>query len=476
MNQSKKALSTIEPSPEFTLGNNDSPGSKYVDVAKRINSNEKDLRTLHLNIRGLTSKQSTLLHLIENAFNDHTPDVITLCETWLTDKSPNINIPGYQLYSTNRTHKMGGGVAVLISTGIQSRKLLIPSHSTNQEHCFVEIKTANRSIIVGSIYRPPNTNSVEFTNWLHETLRSFGTTSDLIIGLDHNMDLLKSDRHRPTQELIHTILEDGMMPTITQPTRLSHTSATLIDNILINQKENENYDSYVLIDNISDHLPCACVLHDVKASSRDSKVIICRDMKRINMKRLNDEICNFNWSTITESNNHIDTKTETFITKLNEDINHFLPYRTKRVSYRKLRREPWITPALMKSINRGKVLYKHQLQGNTMMRIKYKEYNTILNKVKRHAKKQYYIDKCTEFKSNTKHLWKTINKIVGKTNDKSTVINELVVQNKTLTHPVEISNQFCTYFSNVGKNFADKIPKSKRSIEDYLRMIRMNNR
>ena len=225
MNQSKKAISTIESSPEFTFGNNDDPGSEYVDVAKRINSDEKDLRILHLNIRGLTSKQSELLYLIDNAFHDHTPDVITLCETWLTDKSPNINIPGYQMYSTNRTHKMGGGVAVLISTsiqisttGIQSRKLLIPTHSTNQEHCFVEIKTANKSIIVGSIYRPPNTDSAEFTNWLHEMIRSFGTASDLIIGLDHNMDLLKSDRHRPTQDLIHSILDNGMMPTITQPT------------------------------------------------------------------------------------------------------------------------------------------------------------------------------------------------------------------------------------------------------------------
>ena len=130
----------------------------------------------------------------------------------------------------------------------------------------------------------------------------------------------------------------------------------------------------------------------------------------------------------------------------------------------------------MKSIHKGKILYRNQLKGNTTLRMKYQEYNTILNKVKRHAKKQYYIDKCIEFRSNTKHLWKTINKIVGKTNDKSTVISELVVHNKTLTHPVEISNQFCNYFSNVGKNFAEKIPKSKKSIEEYLNMIRMNKK
>ena len=142
MNQSKQALSTFGLSPEITLGDNDDSGSEYVDVAKRINSDEKDLRILHLNIRGLTLKQSDLVYLIENVFQDQTPDVITLCETWLTDMSPTFKIQGYQVYSTNRTHKTGGGVAVLISNGIRSRKLSIPSHSTNQEYCFVEIKTA----------------------------------------------------------------------------------------------------------------------------------------------------------------------------------------------------------------------------------------------------------------------------------------------------------------------------------------------
>ena len=474
MHQSKRALSTAEPSPEFTLGNNDDPGSEYVDTTKRINSDEKDLRVLHLNIRGLASKKNDLLHLIENSFHNHTPDVITLCETWLTDNSPNITIPGYQLYSTNRTHKMGGGVAVLISAGILSRQLVVQSHNTNQEHCFVEIKTPTKPIIIGSIYRPPNTNANEFTNWLRDTIKLLDPTSDIIIGLDHNMDFLKSERHRPTQEFIHTILDEGLMPTITQPTRLSHTTATLIDNILINQKSNENYDSYILIDNISDHLPCACVLRDVKICKRDTRTIVSRDMKRINMNRLKEEVTNYDWTSITGSEEHIDMKTEKLISKLNDDINHFLPYRTRRISFKQLRKEPWITPALMKSIRRGKILYKQQLHGNTIMQIKYKEYNTILKKVKRHAKKQYYIDKCTEYKSNTKQLWKTINRIVGRTNDKSTVINELIANTTTIRQPSAISNHLCTYFSNVGKNFADKIPRSKKSINDYLSMIRMN--
>ena len=282
MNQSKKALSTYDMTTDFVLTNNDDHKCEYIEVAKRINSTDKDLRILQLNIRGTISKLTDLTHLLDNSFDKQTPDLITLCETWLNKNSPNLSVPGYKTYTTNRTHKQGGGVAVLVSEGIPSRQLPITSNSTNQECCFVEIKTASKPFIVGSIYRPPNTDPHEFTNWLQTTISSFDC-SNIILGLDHNMDLLKADSHRPTRDFLHTLLDLGLMPVITQPTRLSHTSATLIDNIIISQSENENYDSYILLDNISDHLPCACVLQDIKATKRDTKTLTTRIMKRMNM-------------------------------------------------------------------------------------------------------------------------------------------------------------------------------------------------
>ena len=152
MNQSKKALSTYDLTTDFRLTSSNDQKCEYIEVAKRINSNEKDLRILQLNIRGTTSKLTDLLYLLDNSFAKETPDVLTLCETWLNNNSPNLSIPGYNTYVTNRTHKQGGGVAVLVSAGIPSRKLQIASNSTNQECCFVEIKTTTKPLIVGSIY------------------------------------------------------------------------------------------------------------------------------------------------------------------------------------------------------------------------------------------------------------------------------------------------------------------------------------
>ena len=472
MHQSKQAREFVS-RVDFTLSGDDD-SCEYIDVAKRINSHEKDLRIIQMNIRGITSKVSDLLYLIDHSFYNETPDVILLCETWLNDNSPPLSIPGYTLFTANRTHKHGGGVAILVAEALQCRRLITTNDNTNQEHCFVELKTATRRFILGSVYRPPNTDPDEFIKWFQTTVDTLKDDSEMIIGLDHNLDLLKSDIHRPTKEFLHTILDLGLMPTITKPTRISHSSATLIDNILINQSENEIYDSYVLQDNTSDHLPCVCILPDVKAAKRDKKTITTRSMKRMNIQRLKEELHNTNWDPILGKCDNLNQKTESVLQLLNDHINHFLPESTKHISYKKLRREPWITSAIMRSIKKSKTLYTQQLHGTDNQKRKYREYNMILKKVKRHAKKQYYIDKCTEYKSNTKQLWKTINKTIGKTNDKTSVISEIIVNAKRINNPRQISNNFCNYFSNVGKQFANKIPSSKKPINDYLKMIRMN--
>ncbi len=59
----------------------------------------------------------------------------------------------------------------------------------------------------------------------------------------------------------------SLFPTITKPSRITSQSATLTDNILTNNIE-DNFTSGLLINDISDHLPvfmihnCECILKD----------------------------------------------------------------------------------------------------------------------------------------------------------------------------------------------------------------------
>ena len=103
--------------------------------------------------------------------------------------------------------------------------------------------------------------------------------------------------------------------------------------------------------------------------------------------------------------------------------------------------------------------------------IAYKTYNSTLRKIIRRAKSTFYKDKCKEFKTQTKKLWRLINKIAGKKNDKSNLIEYLKIGGIQTYNATKISNSFAKYFSEVGKKFADKIPAPLKSITDYLRMM-----
>ena len=77
----------------------------------------------------------------------------------------------------------------------------------------------------------------------------------MVIGLDHNLDFLKSEMHSPTKLFIERILALELYPTVSCPTRVTKSTATLIDNILISQNMVERYSCNVVLDDISDHLP-----------------------------------------------------------------------------------------------------------------------------------------------------------------------------------------------------------------------------
>ena len=110
-----------------------------------------------------------------------------------------------------------------------------------------------------------------------------------------------------------------------------------------------------------------------------------------------------------------------------------------------------------------KTLYQQQLRGSEKNKQKFKNYRYVLNKVKRTAKRQYYIDRCTTMKSNTKKLWQTLNNVIGQHRDKTCCIDSLHVENLSLTCPIQIGNKMCEYFANVGKRFANKIKNQRKT-------------
>ena len=249
----------------------------------------------------------------------------------------------------------------------------------------------------------------------------------------------------------------------------------MIDNILIDHKHGEQHNSYVVIDDTSDHLPCISIVKNVLINNHTKVRIESRDTREKNIKQLKAKLSDINWDSILNTND-VNEMTDSFHTILCQEIEKFCPKTSRILNYSKLRREPWLSNGIMKSIKRAKVLYKDTLINGCSDDIieRYKEYNCMLQRVKRQAKRKYYFDKCIEFRSDTKKLWQTINSLCGKQNDKTNVITCLRIDNIRNYNSKSIANEFSKHFATVGRTYAEKIPCSKTNIDTYLTKLQSN--
>ena len=293
-----------------------------------------------------------------------------------------------------------------------------------------------------------------------------------IVGLDHNLDFLKAHSHQLTNDFIQLNLDLGMIPTITRPTRITNSTATLIDNIMVSQNNCGNYVASVLIEDMSDHLPTSCVINSFIASVKKPLKVYSWDTRQKNMKALVTELDSHDW-TPQLTNSSPSVNMEEVHTVLTATIDKCIPLGTRLVHPRHLKKEPWLTPGLKTSIDKNKRLYAKMLKKEVTDST-YRKYNRELRKIIRKTKRNYYCDKCIEFKSQTRKLWGLINEISGKKRDKSTLIEYLHIGDIREYGAKRISNTFAKYFSQVGKNFAEKMPNSNTSISDYLRCLQSN--
>ena len=89
-----------------------------------------------------------------------------------------------------------------------------------------------------------------------------------------------------------------MVPSITKPTRITKSSATLIDNIFIPLELVAISSSHILIEDMSDHLPVLLVLSGVTTGKLCEHVIESRDLRPKNINALRSSIKNVDWDVL----------------------------------------------------------------------------------------------------------------------------------------------------------------------------------
>ena len=110
------------------------------------------------------------------------------------------------------------------------------------------------------MYRCPGSDIVSFNHNIEQLFCHIRYTKTLCICGDFKIDSLKRDSHNGTKEFLDVLYSLGLYPLINRHTRISTTSATLIDNIFTFEIESK-IDSGLLVHDISDHLPVLALCH-----------------------------------------------------------------------------------------------------------------------------------------------------------------------------------------------------------------------
>ena len=454
--------------------NEENPFCKYYTTRKFCKSNfqnNKSLSIFHLNIASLHYHFDELLVLLDTL--DFTFDILTFTETKLKDKvSPRqIKNNYYDIEHTPSEADKGGTI-------IYAAKHLFPKprndlniyESKRIESTFIEIQTdKEKTCIIGCIYKHHNIEIKEFSEKLSATMKNINKENKpAYITGDFNVNLLQIEKNDEINDYYDEITNLDFLPLITLPTRITHRSKSLIDNILTNSFNNDVKTGNITV-NISDHIPQFAIIPlNNKITLPKNHNLFIRDTRNLNINKLKEEINTANFE-YTKNGTCLNADMQQFITEVNKIIDKHAPCRKITKKELKERTKPWITKGIRRSIKQRNKLFNKlknecNQQDKMVIQSKIKVYRNKIKHLLRDSKKNYYKNYFKNNAINIKNLWKGINEIISNKKDVASSINciETNDNNKknNITDKKEIANKFNKYFTNV----ADKILKTRRFV------------
>ena len=323
----------------------------------------------------------------------------------------------------------------------------------------------NQTLIVGVVYRPPNSNIADFNDCMHFVLEKIACQPCYIMG-DFNLDLLKHELHPPTEKFLDTMYANSLIPVINRPTRVTKDTCTLIDNIFTNDYDIiDNHFYGILQANISDHYVLFHIRKIINKTKQSDEYKIVRIINQSRTAQYIERIQKTDWSSLNTAK-HCQAYFSKFLYMFKNIYDKSFPVKKVKTQYRS--RLPWLSFGLKLSIKYKNKLYRISIKHPTSYNINaYKLYKNKLTSILKEAEKVYYQTEIISNKSNLRKVWAIIKQVINKT--KTSRISDKFMHNKTLiSDPVNIANCFNNYFVNIGPTLASKLRKENISHRDFL--------
>ena len=431
-------------------------------------------------MQSLSSKYEKLKNLIQTlGINRLSVDIIALQETWTIKYPQLLTIPGYQnLFYLNRQKGRGGGVGFFVKNGLNAKVIYECNNDKIFEAISLEIMysqgNTNKRYIVTSIYRSPS--SVQgitqadqldrFNDKLDNLLTDLNSRNlDSYVFLDSNLNLLNLTNNPNASTYLTNITNAGFLLANFRATRMQNGSSSLIDHILTNNKST-HLTSGTIIGDISDHF-LTFLQPDLQKYRSKPKVIKRRLYNKNNLDKFKIDLQRLSWDDVLETED-VDTCYEKFwghYSRLH-DLHFPLTASKFNKNYHKI--SDFMTPGLLISRSTKLKLHKIALTDNVPYNwSEYRKYRNIFNKTVRASKKLYYMNNIVKNAKNPKKTWDILRELTtGKTEKNQ--IDKIKVNDKIITEPTCMANEFNNFFTRVGRNIANSVGLTSVKPADYL--------
>ncbi|KAK3095789.1 hypothetical protein FSP39_019145 [Pinctada imbricata] len=406
----------------------------------------KGFSIFHLNVRSIRNKLSDIEHYLDEY------DIACFTETHLDASIPTDSLLFSNFESPFRRDRTnhGGGLLVYIRSGITAKRRT-DLENDNDETIWIEMINKKTKILLCCLYRPVTCRHDLWDRLEQSVSLALETSQHIVLCGDWNINF--SER-LPVR--VHTFLSlFNFNNVISEATRITDSSSTCIDPIIIPDTINLIESGTIDVNNLSDHRATYIVLDfDSTIPQKYTRTIwIYNDG---NYENMINEIESTDWEFLSEDSD-IENSVSTFSNKLMTIIEHNIP--RKNVLIRPLDRA-WFNSDIRREIRKRDRLRKtYRRTHNERDFQKYKILRNKINNMKKKLKEEYIYsmnNSLQEYKqTNIKLYWKLIKSLLNgnkQSNDFPTMIYEGEAAFTDDSKCDLFNDYFCSVSSNCDEN------------------------
>ena len=375
----------------------------------------------HCNVRSAPRNMDALSYLLSEL--NHNFSIIGISETWLSNyNSALYSFPHYKAFYTCRQDQRGGGVALYVSealTAVSRADLYFCDESC--ESAFVEvtctgqlcIKNASDTLIIGVMYRPPNSDMNGFMSVIQDILHliEIEKKTAFIMG-DFNIHMNCYDSDTNAQRFLDLMHSNTFLPLFDKPTRVTTNTSYTIDNIFTNLIS-DSIHNIILYTDVTDHFPIFTLIPLlIKEGTRNRKQF--RSFSERNRLRFISELENETWAS-TLANNQVECALSAFLGAFCAKFEECFPMQTRSQRVKAAVKKPWVNRELrilLRKKNRAFVNFRRR--PTLFNEIRYRALKTATRRRLRAAERDYYHALIDDSKQNSRRTWQILYEVIGR--------------------------------------------------------------